>query len=78
MDAHASAWYGKDFEIAFLKAKGDAFQTFFEQLMSRAYKAVEPAPLPFTYGYQYHDFRDTRSNLIVAQRTGPGTPRLTR
>ena len=39
MDTHASAWYGKDFEIAFLKAKGDAFQTFFEQLMSRAYKA---------------------------------------
>lgn len=39
MDTHTSAWYGKDFEIAFLKAKGDSFQTFFEQLMSRAYKA---------------------------------------
>ncbi len=39
MDTHASAWYGKDFEIAFLKAKGDAFQTFFERLMSLAYKA---------------------------------------
>lgn len=39
MDTYALAWYGKDFEIAFLKAKSDAFQTFFEQLMSRAYKA---------------------------------------
>ena len=39
MDSHVSVWYGKDFEIAFLKAKGDAFQTFFEFLMTRAYKA---------------------------------------
>ena len=39
MDAQVSAWYGKDFEITFLRAKGDTFQTFFEQLMSRAYKA---------------------------------------
>jgi hypothetical protein len=46
--------------------------------LSRAYKAQEPAPLPFTFGYQYHDFRDTRSNLIVAQRTGSGLPRQAR
>jgi len=46
--------------------------------LSRAYKAQEPAPLPFTFGYQYHDFRDTRSNLIVAQRTGTGMPRQAR
>lgn len=39
MDLHASHWYEKDFEIAFLRAKGDAFQSLFEQLMSRAYKA---------------------------------------
>ena len=39
MDPHISAWYGKDFELAFLRAKGDAFQTFFEGLMGRAYKA---------------------------------------
>lgn len=39
MDSNTSAWYGVNFENAFLKAKGDAFQTFFEQLMSRAYKA---------------------------------------
>lgn len=46
--------------------------------LSRAYKAQEPAALPFTFGYQYHDFRDTRSNLIVAQRTGSGLPRQAR
>lgn len=39
MDAHLYRWYEKDFENAFLRAKGDAFQTFFEQLMGRAYKA---------------------------------------
>lgn len=39
MDPHVSAWYGVNFENAFLKAKGEAFQTFFEQLMNRGYKA---------------------------------------
>lgn len=38
MDPNILAWYGVNFENAFLKAKGDTFQTFFEQLMSRAYK----------------------------------------
>jgi len=33
------AYYEQRFEIAFLKAKGDAFQTFFEQLMALAHKA---------------------------------------
>lgn len=33
------AFYELQFENAFLKAKGDAFQTFFENLMARAYKA---------------------------------------
>lgn len=32
------AFYESKFENAFLKAKGDAFQTFFEELMLRAYK----------------------------------------
>jgi hypothetical protein len=49
---------------------GGAFQVE----LSRAYKARLPAPLPFTFGYQYHDFRDTRSNLIVAQRAVAGIP----
>lgn len=33
------AYYEQKFEIAFLHAKGDAFQTLFEQLMGLAYKA---------------------------------------
>jgi hypothetical protein len=41
----------------------------FQDKLDRAYKAQHPAPLPFTFGYQYHDFRDARSNLIVARRT---------
>jgi hypothetical protein len=52
---------------------GGAFQV----ALNRAYKAQDPAPLPFTFGYQYHDFRDTRSNLIVAQRLGTGSQRRT-
>ena len=52
---------------------GGAFQVG----LNRAYKAQDPAPLPFTFGYQYHDFRDTRSNLIVAQRLGTGPQRRT-
>jgi hypothetical protein len=39
--------------------------------LSRAYRLQDPAPLPFKFGYQYHDFRDSRSNLIVAQRLSP-------
>jgi hypothetical protein len=49
---------------------GGAFQVE----LSRAYRVQHPAPLPFTFGYQYHDFRDTRSNLIVAQRAVAGMP----
>jgi hypothetical protein len=33
------AYHELQFENAFLKSKGDAFQTFFENLMTRAYKA---------------------------------------
>lgn len=47
MDPHISAWYGVNFENAFLKAKGDAFQIFFERLMSRAYKADFMARRPW-------------------------------
>jgi hypothetical protein len=50
----------------------------FQLALSRAYKTQEPALLPFTFGYQYHDFRDTRSNLIVAQRPASGPRRLSR
>ncbi|MEO8202672.1 MAG: hypothetical protein ABI630_02330 [Betaproteobacteria bacterium] len=50
----------------------------FQVELSRAYKAQGPAPLPFTFGYQYHDRRDTRSNLIVAQRMRTGAARQIR
>lgn len=43
--------------------------------LSRAYKAQGTSPLPFTFGYQYRDLRDNRSNLIVAQRAGDATRR---
>jgi len=33
------AYYEQKFEVEFLRAKGDAFQTFFERLMGLAYKA---------------------------------------
>src|SRR5438045_1496684 len=33
------AYYEQKFEVEFLRAKGDAFQVFFERLMGLAYKA---------------------------------------
>lgn len=38
MDRLQRAYYEKDFEIAFLRSRGDAFQTLFERLMGLAYK----------------------------------------
>ena len=35
----SDAYYEQKFENEYLRAKGDAFQTFFERLMSLAYKA---------------------------------------
>lgn len=37
MDTIARSYYEHKFEIAFLKAKGDAFQTLFEQVMGKAH-----------------------------------------
>ena len=37
MDRIQQLNYEKDFTIAFLKSKGDAFQGFFEKLMSKAH-----------------------------------------
>ena len=39
MEPLEKAFYEVRFENAYLRAKGDSFQTFFEELMSRAYKA---------------------------------------
>jgi hypothetical protein len=39
MEPIEQAYYEAKFENAYLRAKGDSFQTFFEDLMTRAYKA---------------------------------------
>jgi hypothetical protein len=58
------------------------FRGAYQPGLNRAYGAQAVVPLPFRFGYQYHDFRDQRSNLMIAHRTAgrsamldPGHPR---
>ena len=44
------------------------FQRAFQASLDRAFKSQLSSPLPFTFGYQYHDARDERSNVLVGQR----------
>ena len=44
------------------------FQRAFQAGLDRAYKLQLTSPLPFTFGYQFHDYRDERSNVMVGQR----------
>jgi len=44
------------------------FQGAFQVSLDRAYKSQLTSPLPFTFGYQFHDARDERSNVMVGQR----------
>ena len=44
------------------------FQGAFQTSLDRAYKSQLSSPLPFTFGYQFHDARDERSNVMVGQR----------
>jgi hypothetical protein len=44
------------------------FQGAFQPSLDKAYKVQNSAPLPFTFGYQFHDARDERSNVMVGQR----------
>ena len=44
------------------------FQGAFQASLDRAYKTQLSSPLPFTFGYQFHDARDERSNVMVGQR----------
>ncbi len=44
------------------------FQRAFQASLDRAYKSQLSSPLPFTFGYQFHDARDERSNVLVGQR----------
>ena len=44
------------------------FQGAFQVALDQAYKSQPASPLPFVFGYQYHDYRDERSNVMVGQR----------
>lgn len=44
------------------------FQGAFQVELDRAYKYQVSSPLPFTFGYQFHDYRDERSNVMVGSR----------
>lgn len=49
MDRHQKLYYEKDFTIAFLRARGDAFQRFFETLMGKIYPGDFIACRPWGY-----------------------------
>lgn len=44
------------------------FQGAFQPGLEKAYKSQNTAPLPFVFGYQFHDARDERSNVMVGAR----------
>jgi hypothetical protein len=44
------------------------FQGAFQLSLDKAYKSQNSTPLPFTFGYQFHDARDERSNVMVGAR----------
>jgi hypothetical protein len=44
------------------------FQGAFQASLDKAYKSQSSTPLPFTFGYQFHDARDERSNVMVGLR----------
>ena len=44
------------------------FQGAFQPALDKAYKSQSSPPLPFTFGYQFHDARDERSNVMVGAR----------
>lgn len=50
------------------------FQRAFQTALDQAYRTQAPAPLPFVFGYQYHDARDERSNVLVGRRVAPARP----
>ena len=50
------------------------FQSAFQPALAKAYAEQKPDKLPFTFGYQFHDYRDERSNVMVAR--GPAVDRV--
>jgi hypothetical protein len=43
------------------------FERAFQAALASAYSEQRPEVLPFTFGYQYHDARDERSNVMVGR-----------
>jgi hypothetical protein len=43
------------------------FERDFQPVLYRAYGEQKPERLPFVFGYQYHDYRDERSNVMVGR-----------
>ena len=43
------------------------FQYAYQPALAKAYAEQKPDKLPFTFGYQFHDYRDERSNVMVAR-----------
>ena len=44
------------------------FERAYQASLDRAFKSQLSSQLPFTFGYQFHDARDERSNVLVGQR----------
>ena len=49
------------------------FERAFQPALYRAYGEQKPDKLPFTFGYQYHDYRDERSNVMVGRGPAAAT-----
>ena len=43
------------------------FERAFQPALYEAFREQAPDPLPFIFGYQYHDYRDQRSNVMVGR-----------
>ena len=43
------------------------FERAYQAALATAYSEQRPDALPFTFGYQYHDSRDERSNVMVGR-----------
>jgi hypothetical protein len=43
------------------------FERAYQTALATAYSEQRPDALPFTFGYQYHDSRDERSNVMVGR-----------
>lgn len=43
------------------------FERAYQASLATAYSEQRPEALPFTFGYQYHDSRDERSNVMVGR-----------